>query len=369
MKKRLLLFVLLVSLLTVPVNAAEAAPGVSAEAMIVIHSETGQVLTEKNADTRMLIASTTKIMTALVALEHVEPDREVEIDPAWAAVEGSSMYLRPGAVYTMRELLYGLMLASGNDAALAIACTVAGTPEDFAVLMNEKAQSLGLENTRFANPHGLDSEEHYSTARDMAIIMAEAMKNELFSEIVSTRSFSTHGATYVNHNKLLWRCEGVNGGKTGYTKAAGRCLVTSCEREGLSLICVTLSASSDWNDHAGLYEWAFREYDGFCCPAGETLLSVPLVSGSLEAVGVAPSEDIALCLTAGSQVDISYHLPRFAFAPVQQGDAVGTAVVSVNGKPVGEYALCWAEDAARSQTFLFTRLFDWSRHVVGVYYI
>ena len=146
----------------------------------------------------------------------------------------------------MRELLYGLLLASGNDAALALACTAADSPEQFAELMNARAAELGLENTHFTNPHGLDDKEHYSSARDLAIIMAAAMKNELFSRIVSTRSFSTHGATYVNHNKLLWRCDGVNGGKTGYTKAAGRCLVSSCQRDGLSLVCVTLSDRNDW---------------------------------------------------------------------------------------------------------------------------
>ena len=234
MKKTILLLLITATMLSVPAFAAPASPDTAAEAMIVLHARSGAVLAEKNADMPMLIASTTKLMTALTALELASPEHVITVRSEWTAVEGSSMYLRAGESYTLRELLEGLLLASGNDAALAIAGSLGG--EAFIDRMNRKAEELGLTASHFVNPHGLDADGHRASAHDLGRIMAAALQNGVLAEILAMRSSRVHGVTYVNHNKLLWSCRGVNGGKTGYTKAAGRCLVTSCERGGMQLI-------------------------------------------------------------------------------------------------------------------------------------
>ncbi len=236
---------------------ADAPPDTSAQAYIVLETETGRALTEKNADEPMLIASTTKIMTALLVIEDGGLDETVTVEPAWTGIEGSSMYLYPGQELTVRELLTGLMLASGNDAATALACLTEGSEEAFAERMNERAEALGCGHTHFSNASGLDAEDHYSTARDLAVITAEAIRNETFCEIVSCPSATIGGNTFTNHNRLLTECPGVFGVKTGYTQAAGRTLVTCCERDGETLVCVTLSDPDDWADHTALYDWAY----------------------------------------------------------------------------------------------------------------
>lgn len=245
------------------VLGVDAAPSVSARSAILIEASTGTVMYEKNPDERLLIASTTKLMTALVALENASLSEVVEVAPECEGVEGSSMYLKAGDKLTMRELLYGLMLESGNDAAVAVACHISGGVEGFVKLMNQRAQSLGLENTHFANPHGLNAEGHYSSARDLAKIMAEGMKNPLFAEIATTKTITFGARTYTNHNKLMWSYEGMEAGKTGFTKKAGRTLVTCACRDGLRLICVTLNDGDDWNDHAALYDMAFGAWDAW----------------------------------------------------------------------------------------------------------
>lgn len=368
MKKMILLLCLVSAFFCGEAAAVSDGPNTSAEAAVVIHADSGAVLHQKNADKQMLIASTTKVMTALIAAEELNPDREVTVDPAWTRIEGSSMYLRPGEVYTVRELLYGLMLASGNDAAMALACTVSDTPEAFAKRMNEKACELGLKNTHFANPHGLDAEDHYSTAGDMAVLMAEALKNPLFAEITAARSFSAHGVTYVNHNKLLWRCEGVNGGKTGYTKAAGRCLITACERAGLSLVCVTLSAPDDWRDHTALYDWAYREYEAFSVSQENPVAEIPVISGKKSTVGAAPQKTISLCIPRGSTVKTECCLPRFVFAKVDQGSAAGELRITVNGEPYGSWPLRWLEAVPGERDIWLERLSGIGRSVLGIYY-
>jgi len=348
--------------------AANEVPAVSAHSMILMHPDSGLVLAEKNADESMLIASTTKLMTALVALEKLDPDREVVVDPLWTKVEGSSMYLRPGESYAVRDLLYGLMLASGNDAALALAYTVSGSPEEFAVLMNEKAQSLGLTDTHFTNPHGLDHEDHYSTARDMAVLMSAVLDNEILSQIIATKSYSTHGATYVNHNKLLWRCKGVNGGKTGYTKAAGRCLVTSCEREDLSLVCVTLSAGDDWQDHTKLYDWTYSAYKSYSQSSQMPLADVPVVAEDEVYAEVGPSQDVSLCVAKDSCIETRLYLPRFVFPKVSQGAVAGEFSLLVDGVEVGRWPLVWMKSIGREMESWRMLLDRISRSIFSIYY-
>ena len=229
---------------------------VSATAAVLMDAYMGQVLYEKNGDRQMLIASTTKIMTALVVLEHAAPDDVITVTPNHMA-EGSSMYLRAGETVRVEELLYGLLLCSGNDAALALTeCAGGLTP--FVALMNEKASALGMAHTSFANPNGLDADGHYSTARDMAVLAAAAVENPTFRRICSSRSVTIGQRTMENHNRLLRQVEGCVGLKTGYTRAAGRTLVSCTERDGCRLVAVTLQDGNDWADHAALYDYGFR---------------------------------------------------------------------------------------------------------------
>jgi len=330
MKKRLIALLLAVLMLSAPVLAAE--PEYSAQAMILYAPDTDTVLFEKNADAEMLIASTTKIMTALVVLEHCALDETVCPTAEQAGVEGSSMYLRVGEPYTVEELLCGLMLASGNDAALALAEHTAGSAEAFAGLMNEKCRALGLKHTHFINPHGLDAEGHYSSASDLARITAEAMKNPEFCRFFSARQMIAHGVCYTNHNKLLGSYDGCTGGKTGYTKAAGRVLVSGAERDGLRLICVTISAPDDWTDHRNAYDAAFARYRFVPLPQSAWSRMVVL-SGTAEAVSLGCGVPGVLVEKTAEAV-ITAELPRFVFAPVCAGDQVGRVRVTVDGVQV-----------------------------------
>lgn len=230
--------------------------GTSATAAILLDADTGEVLYEKNADRQMLIASTTKILTALVALECAPLQQEITVTQNHM-VEGSSMYLKPGEQVTVEQLLYGLLLQSGNDAALALADVCCGSVEDFVAEMNRKAAQLGMEGSSFANPNGLDAENHYSTARDMARLAAAAVKNHTFVRLCSTSQASIGTRTMTNHNRLLREVEGCIGMKTGYTKAAGRTLVTCAVRDGRTLVAVTLCDGNDWADHKALYAYGF----------------------------------------------------------------------------------------------------------------
>ena len=242
----------LIGCLTAVTEAVE----VSAAAAVLMDADSGRLLYDKNGEKRMLIASTTKLMTALVALEQGGLQQEITVTGGHMA-EGSSMYLRPGEKLTLETLLYGLLLSSGNDAALAVTECMGGAVP-FVARMNEKAAELGMENTHFANPNGLDDEEHYSTAEDMARLAAAAMDDPVLRRVASTRTARIGGRTLTNHNKLLSRVEGCVGLKTGYTRAAGRTLVSCAERDGVRLVAVTLQDGDDWNDHASLYEQGFR---------------------------------------------------------------------------------------------------------------
>jgi len=344
MQKRIVAFLLILAaglLLTPPSAGGEGPPAIRAASALVM-SGTGEIVFDYNADERRLIASTTKLMTALVTLEHAAPEEAVRILPTFTAVEGSSMYLKNGEDYTVRELLEGLLLASGNDAALALACHVAGSPEAFAVMMNEKAQALGMTGTHFANPHGLDDPAHYGTARDLGLLMAACMENATLSALLAERSAVVREQTYINHNKLLSLCPGCLGGKTGYTEAAGRCLVSCCEREGTRLICVTLGDPDDWTDHQELYNWAFSLYSAR--PVSEALrFSVPVVGGQQAKIGIRAAEK-RLFLPRSAEVTLVAHLPRFVFAPVKEGQAAGTAEIFCNGEKIGDLALFYGEN-------------------------
>lgn len=323
---------------------ARAELAVSAKAAILMHADSGRVLYEKNADEHMLIASTTKIMTAIVVLEHCELDDLVEVDSRSAGIEGSSMYLKAGESYTVEDLLYGLLLVSGNDAASALALHVADSMEEFAELMNAKAAELGMTESSFKNAHGLDEDGHYSTARDMAKLAAYCMGNEDFARIAGTVSHTVGEQTLVNHNRLLREYNGCLGLKTGYTMAAGRTLVTCAERDGSRYVCVTLNDPDDWDDHKALYDWAFANYSfAEVIPAGLSY-EVPLISGA-EMTAQAETEGAAYALIQnGESYDMELELPAFAFAPISEGERAGRAVASSDGQEIASVRIVYSED-------------------------
>lgn len=323
---------------------ARAELAVSAKAAILMHADSGRVLYEKNADEHMLIASTTKIMTAIVVLEHCELDDLVEVDSRSAGIEGSSMYLKAEESYTVEDLLYGLLLVSGNDAASALALHVADSMEEFAELMNAKAAELGMTESSFKNAHGLDEEGHYSTARDMAKLAAYCMGNEDFARIAGTVSHTVGEQTLVNHNRLLREYDGCLGLKTGYTMAAGRTLVTCAERDGARYVCVTLNDPDDWDDHKALYDWAFANYSfAEVIPAGLSY-EVPLISGA-EMTAPAETEGAAYALIQnGESYDMELELPAFAFAPISEGERAGRAVACSDGQEIASVRIVYSED-------------------------
>lgn len=320
------------------------ARAISAQKAVLYDATGDRILFEKCPDSPGLIASTTKIMTALVVCQRCNVLDRVRIPREAVGVEGSSMYLQAGEVLTVQELLYGLMLHSGNDAAVALAIYCGGTVEGFAQLMNDKARVLGLEDTHFVNPHGLDAPDHYSTARDMARLAAHAMEDPVFAMTVSTKSVRIGDRYLRNHNKLLWRVEGADGVKTGYTKAAGRILVSSACREGRRLICVTMNAPDDWHDHTHLLEKGFSD---FACrrivSCGQTLGEVPVAGGLEGVVSLLADKNFDYALAHGEQVRLLLPGPGFVYAPVKAGEDAGNAHVLVNGRSVGTVPLVYGE--------------------------
>ena len=362
----LLIAVILLSLLTVYATSAEKEkPTVSARSATLYQPDTNTFLYKKNSDRRMHMASTTKIMTALVSLECAEDlDEQLVIPPEAVGVEGSSAYLRLGDVVTVRELLYALMLGSANDAAVALAYRFGGSIEGFADMMNARAESLGLKNTHFTNPHGLDDEEHYTTAEDLALIAAEALECEQFLEICSTykKSIVTgeRERTYTNHNKLLRSYDGAIGVKTGFTDESGRCLVGAAERDGVRLVCVTLDAPSDWADHKSLFDMGFEvcrrislaevyeySYDIYSLAKGGT-------------VRVTNTDELYK-ISLGEDMDVKEYvvLPRFISREFKNGEALGYVDFYGGEEYLGRVELCATESVRATKKGLIQRIRDW----------
>lgn len=319
-----------------------AVPKVSAASAVLLDGDSGRVLYEKDGHTRRLIASTTKLMTALVALESGHDLEEVvTIDPEWAGIEGSSIYLRPGEEISLEALLYGLLLRSGNDAALAVAGHCGGTVENFVMRMNQKARDLGMENTSFSNPNGLDAEGHKSTAYDMALLARACLRNETLASIAATKSITLGTRTFTNHNKLLWRYEGCVGLKTGYTEKAGRTLVSAAKRDGMTLICVTLNAPNDWADHAALFDWGFAHYQTrLLSQAGERVGHLPVYGGLTPLCPIVPAADLSAALAPEESVKMRCELDKAVLeAPVEAGHAVGEIVYYINANELARVPL------------------------------
>ena len=333
----------------------------SAEKAIVLDAATGRTLYEKNADDRSLIASTTKIMTALIICQRCNVLDRVKIPAEAVGVEGSSMYLKEGEVLTVQELLYGLMLRSGNDAAEALAIYCGGTVEGFAELMNDKARELGLKDTHFVNPHGLDAPGHHSTARDLAVLSAYAMADPIFERTVGAKSVTVGERVLTNHNKLLWQLPGCEGIKTGYTRAAGRILVSSALREGRRLICVTINAPDDWNDHKTLLEEGFSRYAvRRIVEAGEVLGYRHILGGDGTAVPLLAAEDFSYALAEGEEPELVLSPQTFSYAPVRMGEEEGVAYAVLDGAVIGEIPLVWGssmDEKQQKERTLLQRLF------------
>ncbi|MGI5900375.1 MAG: serine hydrolase [Christensenellales bacterium] len=300
---------------------------VPASAAILVEQKSGRVLFSKDAHVPRPMASTTKIMTALIVLEECDLSDIVEIDRRMSGIEGSSMYLEVGERLTVEELLYGLMLRSGNDAAVALAIHAGESLEGFVEMMNERALAMGLENTSFTNPHGLHHENHHTTAYELAIIAREAMEHEVFKEIITTDkkvvSWEGHEWNRVlsNKNQILSLIEGGNGIKTGYTKAAGRCLVSSAVQEGMQLIAVTLNCQDDFNISAKLLQRGFDEFSMVLLAEKGAILGQ--VKTDLGMANVIAGEDIALPMKGAEQLSYSIEIPASISGSYEKGAVVG----------------------------------------------
>ncbi len=328
-----------------------AAVNTSAASAVLLEQKSGRVLYEQGADDERLIASITKIMTALVALEHGELQKEYTVT-AEDMAEGSSMYLKPGETLCLEELLYGLMLSSGNDAALAVSHCVAGELEDFVGLMNDTARRLGMTHSHFANPNGLDAQGHYSSARDMAVLTAHALKNQDFKRIVSTASITIGERYLANHNKLLRLCEGCIGVKTGYTKAAGRTLVSAAAREGMTLVCVTLNDGDDWKDHMALLDYGFENYHmEMAAPAGRVLASTLVRGGTVAQVPLMAAEDLSYPLAGDETLTVVARAPVSVPAPVVPGQVIGQVCAYLDGVEVAAADMVAAAPSACRAAF------------------
>ena len=340
------------------VRARAAAPTLSAASAILVDGGSGRVLFSQNADEERAIASITKLMTALVAVESTaDLSQEVTVKREYTLTEGSSMYLKVGEKLTLEDLLYGLLLVSGNDAALAVAGFCAGDVETFVEWMNRKAEELGMEHSHFSNPNGLSSDDHYSTAADMAKLARVVMDNEILAKIVSTKSITIGARSLTNHNKLLWQYEGCVGMKTGYTDKAGRTLVSSAERDGQRLIAVTLCDPNDWRDHAALFDYGFEEWPGaVLATAGKDVRSLPVTGSLVRFVPVRTESGVSYPLGAGERVTARVDLPETVKAPVEEGAIAGSLTFYMDGEPIGSTYLVYSRsvksDALEEQSLV-----------------
>lgn len=353
---------------------AFAAPEVSAQAAVVMEAGTFEVLFEKNAYEKRPMASTTKIMTTLLTLESGDLDTEFTVDSDAIHVEGSSMGLQEGDTVTKRALCYGMLLPSGNDAANAAAVAVAGSIPDFAKQMNARAARIGMTHTCFVTPSGLEGEGHGASAFDMALLTREALQNPEFRSICSQRSAKVrfgnppYDRTLYNSNKLLGMYDGVIGVKTGFTDEAGRCLVSACERGGITLICVTLHASDDWNDHMRLYDAIFPLLEERTLAVPENL-TMPVAGGCADSVFMCAAHPLTVGWKIGETPDISAKLEYapFVCAPVQKGMILGAIRYERGGRVIGEVPLTAGEDVpARPQKTNRHRLWEQFAHWIHI---
>ena len=339
------------------VCASEASePILSARSAVLYEATSDKLLFEKNANARLPMASTTKIMTALAVLTALSPDDTFPFPPSAVGVEGSSAYLKAGEVLSVRDMLYALLLQSANDVAVALAILSDGTPDAFAERMNRLAAEYGCKDTHFVNPHGLHSDDHYTTAHDLAIIAKHLLENELLRSIVKTKVYTANTSlerrTFVNHNKLLSHDGDAIGIKTGFTKNSGRCLVGAAQKEGMLLISVTLNAPNDWSDHERLWSFATSRYE-FRCELNpkEYYFNVSLI-GALVPYLTVTNKDAVRFLCRKDEAEIKMHpeLLPLQVPPIKAGDCLGRLVFTQNGKEIYSLPLYATADVMRAKT-------------------
>ncbi len=356
-------------LLLCPKSALAEDVAVGAAGAVLLDVNTTRVLASKNAHAPMPMASTTKAMTALLAVERGNLDAMVTVPDAAYGVEGSSMYLNRGEKLSLRDLLYGLMLSSGNDAAVTIATHIGGSLPGFIQMMNSRARELGCVNTNFVTPNGLHDPDHYTTAYDLGLIAAAAMKNPLFREIVSTQYHKTTTGdimrTLKNKNKILWQYEGGNGVKTGYTKAAGKCLVFSAEREGNTIVGVVLNASNMWNDAVSYLDAGFSRYEWKTVfSAGEGVQTIKIGHGMKNSLEAMAKNDILVPVRKDGEdkPEIRVDCPMTLEAPILEGQSVGRVEVWCDGRMMASTTLVAKNTVLRKEYpyYLWRIMEGWS---------
>ena len=336
-EKKTLLYLLILSTFLISMMAllASADTGINSKAKssALYNPNTKSFLYQNNGDLRLPMASTTKIVTALIAIETLDMNEIILVPNEAVGVEGSSLYLKEGDMLTVRDLIYGVLLQSANDAATVLALRISDNISDFADLMTQRAENAGAVNTHFENPHGLDSDQHYTTARDLSLICAEALCNDAFLEIASTHKYTfklgEETRTIVNHNKLLTMYDGCIGVKTGYTKKSGRCLVSAAEKDGVRLIAVTLSDPNDWNDHIEMLDYGFDQLEQVDLSKIVVMPSaIPTVSSDGVTLGLALKKNNIVKFKAD---DLRYNIdiPNYIASDVKCGDKVGELTLKI----------------------------------------
>lgn len=365
--------VLLLLALSSAANAVPTPPEIVAESAIVVDSMTGKVLYTKACRTKRPPASTTKMMTAILALENGNLDDQVRASDYACKTPNSSLHLKPGEILTLHNLLYGLLIRSGNDSAVCVAEHIAGSEQAFVAMMNLRAKEIGAKDTHFVNPHGLYNPKHYSTAYDLALIARHAIRYPEFNEIVRTRkahierSINTKDAYLKNSARFLWKFDGADGIKTGYTREAGRCFVGSATRDGWRPICVILKSNDAGTDAAAILSYAFKYYQGFYfAKPGEAVTSVHVSGGVTETVNLIPSDSLAVVIrkSKGNEARSEREIKK-ARAPIKKGEKLGTVTGYLNGERLGSVDLLAAESVDRT---LAMTIWVWSRTflLVGV---
>lgn len=338
---------------------------VSAKSAILICADSSQIIFSKNETEKLSMASTTKIMTALLTIESSQVDnKEITITDKMVRVEGSSMGLRAGDVVTLDSLAKGMLLCSGNDAANSVAIAIAENTENFANLMNERAKQIGMNNTNFVTPSGLDDENHYTTAYDMALLGAYAMDNIAFKEIASQKSMYVNfinpakRVCYSNHNRLLTMYEGCIGVKTGFTKKSGRCLVSCAERNGIRLVAVTLNAPDDWNDHIKMFDYGFSNVQKITLDDTNLNLQEPVISSPEQSITVNCKNAVSITINSKDAGNITkkIKIPKFLYAPIKKEQIVGSIDYELNGKVLASVDLISSNDAILEEK---KNLFSW----------
>ena len=362
MRTKILLPLMLLVLISflIKSNAIE----LSAKGACAIEVQTGEIVCEKNSNTKMSMASTTKIMTAIVAIENSSLNKSFKIPKEAVGIEGSSIYLAEGEELTNEELLYALLLESANDASVALAISCAGSVDSFVQMMNQKAKELGLISTSFSNPHGLDDENHYTTPYELTKIAQYAMNNPVFRKIASTYKktipLGDNGTrVLINHNKLLKTYVGTIGIKTGFTKKSGRCLVSCAQRDGVEIVCVTLNAPDDWNDHKTILDYGFNQYEAITLAIpGIFTVSFPVQNGEISTVSCSNKDTLKVTLKRDCGNVSAEAIPNKELsAPIKAGDIVGKIIFTCNEKEIAYVNLYANENINKKKNSFLERIF------------